>query len=276
MGFNFPNTPTNGALFTPIAGGPTYTWSAADTAWKLTSGGLSSGVYIGDNPPAAPVQGQLWWNATTGVTFIYYNDGNSSQWVQFNTGPVPSDPYPLAVANLSLKSISNGLAAINNKVDGSGVNAVQFANTGNITLNGAGGGIVYGRLAPNNIAFKWANSFLQYDIDGGGAASNIWADATNTLTKTVPGYHRFANGFMIQWGQYGGNGADIVVNFPTAFPAYCAGVITTATGSPPSNGLWTVNADQIGSASWAYRPRAASPGNVFVGSIPCIWLAVGW
>jgi hypothetical protein len=48
---------------------------------------LSAGVYIGDNPPANPVTGQLWWQSSTGNTFISYNDGNSTQWVQFNTGP---------------------------------------------------------------------------------------------------------------------------------------------------------------------------------------------
>jgi hypothetical protein len=87
MSFNFPNTPSDGALFTPSVGGPTYSWSASTGAWMKVSGGLSAGVYIGDNPPANPVTGQLWWQSSSGNTFIYYSDPNSSQWVQFNTGP---------------------------------------------------------------------------------------------------------------------------------------------------------------------------------------------
>ncbi len=39
---------------------------------------------IGDNPPASPVHGQQWWKSDTGNMFIYYNDGNTSQWVQVN------------------------------------------------------------------------------------------------------------------------------------------------------------------------------------------------
>ena len=90
MAFNFPNTPTDGQNFVPVVGGPVYAWSAATGAWMITSGGLSAGVYIGDLPPANPAIGQLWWNSTTGLTFIWFNDGNTSQWVQFNTGPAPA------------------------------------------------------------------------------------------------------------------------------------------------------------------------------------------
>ncbi len=92
MAFNFPNSPADGAIYSPGAGLPVYTWSASRGAWERTSGGLSAGVYIGDNPPANPVQGQLWWESDSGNTFIYYNDGNSSQWIQFNTGLPPVIP----------------------------------------------------------------------------------------------------------------------------------------------------------------------------------------
>lgn len=82
--FNFPNSPANGQTFTPIVGGPSYAWDGS--VWKLTSGGVS-GVFIGDSPPANPVQGMLWFQSSTGNTFIWYNDGTSGQWVQFNIAP---------------------------------------------------------------------------------------------------------------------------------------------------------------------------------------------
>lgn len=37
MAFNFPNSPTDGQTFTPYVGGPTYVWSAAETAWMFAS-----------------------------------------------------------------------------------------------------------------------------------------------------------------------------------------------------------------------------------------------
>jgi hypothetical protein len=32
------------------------------------------------------VTGTLWWDSTRGDLFIYYNDGNTSQWVVANAG----------------------------------------------------------------------------------------------------------------------------------------------------------------------------------------------
>lgn len=47
-------------------------------------------MYIGDGPPASPVVGQTWWESDTGNSFIYYDDGNSIQWVPSHVGAIPS------------------------------------------------------------------------------------------------------------------------------------------------------------------------------------------
>jgi hypothetical protein len=41
-----------------------------------------AGAVISDTPPASPTQGQTWWRSSDGRFFIWYNDGNSSQWVE--------------------------------------------------------------------------------------------------------------------------------------------------------------------------------------------------
>ena len=61
---------TNGFVLTTVAG---------VAAWAAASGGAS--ISVGDTPPGSPTAGALWWNSVLGVMFIYYNDGNSSQWV---------------------------------------------------------------------------------------------------------------------------------------------------------------------------------------------------
>ena len=43
-------------------------------------------VAIGDNAPGSPSVGDLWWESDTATGHIYYNDGSTSQWVQFNSG----------------------------------------------------------------------------------------------------------------------------------------------------------------------------------------------
>ena len=78
MPFDFPNIPTDGSQFTPVAGGPTYVWSAATGAWKLLQGGASVGLYTADTPPSNPVMGQLWLETDTWNLFAYFD----SYWVQ--------------------------------------------------------------------------------------------------------------------------------------------------------------------------------------------------
>ena len=45
-------------------------------------------VTVGETPPNTPTpnEGELWWESDTGDLYIYYNDGDSSQWVMTNAG----------------------------------------------------------------------------------------------------------------------------------------------------------------------------------------------
>lgn len=42
-------------------------------------------IAISDTQPGMVVS-QLWWESDTGNSYLWYNDGNTSQWVQFNVG----------------------------------------------------------------------------------------------------------------------------------------------------------------------------------------------
>jgi hypothetical protein len=46
--------------------------------WSPSTGG----AHTDDLPPAGPLQdGQLWWKSSTGVLYLWYDDGNTQQWV---------------------------------------------------------------------------------------------------------------------------------------------------------------------------------------------------
>jgi hypothetical protein len=47
-------------------------------------------LYNQSTPPVSPVIGDYWIDSDTGNTYIYYNDGDSSQWIEF--GPDPTGP----------------------------------------------------------------------------------------------------------------------------------------------------------------------------------------
>ena len=60
-------------------------------AEKLKLDGIETGaqvngkpVFIGENPPGTPADGDLWWNSSddSGRLYVYYDDGDSQQWVE--------------------------------------------------------------------------------------------------------------------------------------------------------------------------------------------------
>jgi hypothetical protein len=60
------------------------TYGRKNAAWATVVGG----AVISDGAPPGPLQaGQLWWESDTGLMFIWYNDGNSSQWVPASVSP---------------------------------------------------------------------------------------------------------------------------------------------------------------------------------------------
>jgi len=73
-------TLTNERVLTDTA---TITWDRT-TAGQIkanAAGGGGTSTTISDTPPGSPTAGSMWWESDTGTLWIYYNDGNTSQWV---------------------------------------------------------------------------------------------------------------------------------------------------------------------------------------------------
>lgn len=73
---DFPASPAVNQLFV-APNGVTYQWTGV--LW-LPVGGTTA-LSVGDTPPASPGANALWWNSTSGMLYIWYNDGNTTQWV---------------------------------------------------------------------------------------------------------------------------------------------------------------------------------------------------
>lgn len=79
MAFDFPASPSVNQIFDPGGGAPVYQWTGQ--AWA--SAGTTSPkawMSISTSPPSAPKDGDFWFQTDTGLTFIRYNDGSSTQW----------------------------------------------------------------------------------------------------------------------------------------------------------------------------------------------------
>jgi hypothetical protein len=96
-------------------------YARKDQAWAEFEAG--STVVISDTPPPSPKPGTLWWDSTIGVTFIYFDDGTSAQWVI-------SSPQP-DVSALTTKTYVDA-------EDAKRVLKTGDTMTGNLTVNGFG------------------------------------------------------------------------------------------------------------------------------------------
>jgi hypothetical protein len=57
-------------------------YARKNAAWSIVPGAVT----IIDTPPASPTPGQLWWDSTAALLYVYYQDPTSSQWVDANNG----------------------------------------------------------------------------------------------------------------------------------------------------------------------------------------------
>lgn len=77
-----PSTPWTGQSIFETDTESSFIWDG--TAWKPGGGGGS--IEISATAPSSPGEGDLWWDSDNGNLYIYYDDGDSQQWVAAN-GP---------------------------------------------------------------------------------------------------------------------------------------------------------------------------------------------
>jgi len=52
---------------------------------QLETGG--GGMTVSSTAPSSPAEGDMWYDDTSGRTYVYYDDGSSQQWVEFGAPP---------------------------------------------------------------------------------------------------------------------------------------------------------------------------------------------
>jgi hypothetical protein len=78
-----PATPWTGQVIYQVDVTSSFMWDGY--AWQPAGGGGGS-IEISSTAPASPSAGDLWWDSDNGNLYIYYDDGDSQQWVAAN-GP---------------------------------------------------------------------------------------------------------------------------------------------------------------------------------------------
>lgn len=83
MALDFPSNPTNGQVF------GSYIWSSSKGVWQSREESAAPAV-VSAVPPSNPVTGSIWVDSSDGVSYVYYNDGSSGQWIEMVSSGVPS------------------------------------------------------------------------------------------------------------------------------------------------------------------------------------------
>lgn len=96
-----------GSLYLRSDGPPYYNTDGA-TTWSPVGGNVTTS----DTAPVAPLDGQLWWNSVLGSMFIYYNDGNTSQWVPTTPAASPNNGKLLQSVYVQTGALATGTGLI--------------------------------------------------------------------------------------------------------------------------------------------------------------------
>jgi hypothetical protein len=179
VAFLFPNSPA----VNDVANG--YVWDGEKWSNPGSGGGV---IYIADSPPSPVPVGSLWWESDTGLTYLRYNDGDSTQWVciaDSGAGAVRFD-YAQALAGAQQEQARTNIAAA--PFDAMAYSGMQINGSMEVSqeLGTAGSGVTN---ATTHIVDGWAVSSV-----GGQTLSCVQTNVTpspplgyvNLLRASVP------------------------------------------------------------------------------------------
>jgi len=216
MTLEFPSSPTNDQVY------ENYIYNSTAGAWQKLPGNAFADAAVSDTPPVNPNNGDLWLNSADAKMYIYYNDGDSSQWIAAVGGTVPSQGKIIAVkdaiftgtqsasvtggSNVAVTdlSITHEVANASNKLIisaflGAASNDIGFGNVGLAVHDGTGliavgaspgsrvavtaGGAIVG-TASTTIATMPSVTFV-HTPGAGSKTYTVRAININTATDTV-------------------------------------------------------------------------------------------
>jgi hypothetical protein len=200
---NFPDSPTNGTIFT--SAGTRWQYDGAKWLYSPTQPTTSGIVAISDTPPASPTVGQTWFDSVGGQTYIWFNDGTSTQWVPMANPSAPM-PLPVSVVNggtgaaTALAALTNLGAAPSGAINNVGRNLVHNSLF-NVQQRGAGPFTTSGAFSADRWQ-QWIGSgdTINTVINSTGVAAGIGGDeaAQYALYTTFTGASGAANLVIVQ------------------------------------------------------------------------------
>ena len=186
---DFPANPTNGQVYL------NYIYNTAKGAWlakPLTPGQAQPSA----TAPTSPSNGDQWYNTNDGNLYVYYNDGDTSQWVQVKSDATLSSTLGNRVT--ALEALPTGLVRVSptSVTVGSGsasVNAnglVTFTGASSISLNGVFTSAYtdYRIMFDQTAASAYADGNLRMRVGGVDAITNYYRNGIVIDGATITGF----------------------------------------------------------------------------------------
>ena len=174
------------------------------SGWNTAAGGAT----ISSTPPSLASEGDVWYDHDNGRSYVYYNDGDSNQWVEMNpswNGSVADDSVtPAKLSTGGPNWDTNGKILVNGARSHIDANSSSyFQSTNNQTGQTATDGCVFGVSSGTNaILWNYESANLTFGtgnvsrmvIDNSGnisvgpsGASNIALNANGSITAAAGG-----------------------------------------------------------------------------------------
>jgi hypothetical protein len=215
MAIDFPASPALNQQFS--AAGSIWVWDG--TAWNIVP--QMTDAVASDTPPANPADGQFWWRASTGQLYLWYNDGNTKQWVQAAGAAVspgiwePAGVFDFTAMSSSSPVVVNNLGAFRDlrltwDMQGpAGALGVQFsADNGATFFQSSSTDYVYAdqyftQLPSNNIGGGAANANIMFMGPGPGGSPYV-SSGSYKITRFNKAAYKGGHGIF--HGNYTGAG----------------------------------------------------------------------
>jgi hypothetical protein len=190
--------------------------------WRNLAGSGSGGgsaVYVQDTAPTGAIAGSLWWNSTNGQLYLYYNDGNSFQWVFASSAAAPTPPTRGALHGLTYSTaglsttftIAPGQATDSTFYDSITLNSAISKTTAAWAAGSGVGGLDTGSIA----ASTWYHIFVIKNPTTGAADVVYSLSLTPALPSGFTLYRRICTirtNASSQWGYVMQNGDEFLWN----------------------------------------------------------------
>jgi hypothetical protein len=223
MALDFPANPSDGEVY------GSYVFSATTGVWKAREESAAPAV-VSPVPPTTPNPGDIWVDSSDGVSYVYYNDGTSGQWIEM---------------------ISSGVPQLNTKANLDGGNAFTGVQTLSTPLGISSGGTNASTVSTAQASLQIPTS-PNYIINGG---MDIWQRGTSGFTS---GY------CADRWIMNGANSAAISSDVPTGFRWSLSATNSSSTFCAISQRIESFNAVYLSqktvTVSFWFKRTGTTPG----------------